>query len=86
MAWPVAEPARGTTAPGQGAGTWDYQWPGEEAGSLREAVEGVCYWACDGSDETPGPLRLDEQNLQASMRRGFRCSRQTVWRPGLAQV
>jgi hypothetical protein len=48
----------------QGAGTWNYQWPDDEVARLRAGVEGIGYWACDGSSETPGPLRLDEQNLR----------------------
>jgi hypothetical protein len=47
----------------RGAGTWNHRWQDEEARSLREAVEGICYWACDKNDQTPGPLRLDEQSL-----------------------
>jgi hypothetical protein len=35
-----------------------------EADNLRKPVEGICYWACDALNQTPHPLRLDEQNLR----------------------
>lgn len=46
-----------------GAGTWNYRWRDEEIDSLRRSVEAICYWVCDELDETPQPLRLDEQHL-----------------------
>ena len=47
-----------------GAGTWNYQWRDEELNSLRSAVQGICYWACDGLTETPHVLQLDEQQMR----------------------
>jgi hypothetical protein len=48
----------------RGAGTWNHRWQDEEADNLRKPVEGICYWACDALNQTPHPLRLDEQNLR----------------------
>jgi hypothetical protein len=47
----------------RGAGTWNYQWGDEEAGSLRKAIEGIRYWAGDALSAMPHPLQLDEQQL-----------------------
>ncbi|MEU2610567.1 DUF6210 family protein [Micromonospora sp. NPDC007271] len=44
----------------RGAGTWNHRWSPEEAGRLRDIVADVTYWACDGWDEDPHPLRWDE--------------------------
>jgi hypothetical protein len=47
-----------------GAGTWDYPWPNEERNKLRQILGGITYWACDGNDEEPHALRLDESQLR----------------------
>ncbi|MEU9792807.1 DUF6210 family protein [Streptomyces sparsogenes] len=47
----------------QGAGTWHHPWTDEELARLRELVADVTFWACDGRNEKPGPLRLDEDRL-----------------------
>jgi hypothetical protein len=47
----------------RGAGTRGHQWRDESLDRLREAVQGVCYWACDGLAETPHELQLDDQRL-----------------------
>jgi Family of unknown function (DUF6210) len=47
----------------RGAGTWNYQWRDDELDRLRNGVEGICYWQCDGATETPSALQLDEQQL-----------------------
>ncbi|MEW2358639.1 DUF6210 family protein [Spirillospora sp. NPDC029432] len=47
----------------RGAGTWNHAWADEERRRLRGAVEGIAYWACDGDDEEPAPLRLDETRM-----------------------
>lgn len=48
----------------RGAGTWNHQWQDDETDRLRMAVEGIRYWTGDGLNETPSPLRLDEQSLR----------------------
>ncbi|MEV7211827.1 DUF6210 family protein [Kitasatospora cineracea] len=48
----------------RGAGTWNHQWPEDERGRLREAVESVAYWASDGTSEEPHALRLDESRIR----------------------
>ncbi|MFB4318684.1 DUF6210 family protein [Actinomadura sp. 21ATH] len=47
----------------RGAGTWNHAWRDEERRTLREAVEAIPYWACDGENEEPHPLRLDENRM-----------------------
>jgi hypothetical protein len=47
----------------KGAGTWNHQWSREELDNLREAVRGIRYWECDGLNERPHPLQLDEERL-----------------------
>ncbi|MFI6514633.1 DUF6210 family protein [Spirillospora sp. NPDC050679] len=44
----------------RGAGTWGLSWPEAERERLRGIVESVSYWSCDGRNEKPYPLRLDE--------------------------
>lgn len=56
-AWPVSE------GHFQGAGTWHHPWTDEELARLRELVADVTFWACDGRNEKPGSLRLDEDRL-----------------------
>ncbi|MGY0059060.1 DUF6210 family protein [Streptomyces sp. LZ34] len=47
----------------RGAGTWNHPWTPDELARLREVVEGVTFWVCDGTNEVPHPLRLDEDRL-----------------------
>ncbi|WP_373861898.1 DUF6210 family protein [Actinomadura hibisca] len=46
-----------------GAGTWDHRWTDAERGRLREIVAGIRYWTCDGLNERPHALRLDEDRI-----------------------
>ncbi|MET9555419.1 DUF6210 family protein [Streptomyces sp. NPDC006645] len=49
--------------PFRGGGAGDHVWAGAELDALRAAVGAVRYWLCDGTAETPHPLRLDETRL-----------------------
>ncbi|HEX5541004.1 MAG TPA: DUF6210 family protein [Micromonospora sp.] len=48
----------------RGAGTRNYPWPDEERDKLRQIIEGIYYWACDGHSEEPNALRLDESRIR----------------------
>ncbi|MCL2090676.1 MAG: DUF6210 family protein [Micrococcales bacterium] len=47
----------------RGVGTCNYRWQDEELDALRESVQRICFWACDGQNEVPHALRPDEQRL-----------------------
>ncbi|GAA4056435.1 DUF6210 family protein [Actinomadura miaoliensis] len=47
----------------RGAGTWNHSWSPEERDRLRDGVEGVTFWACDGWTEEPHALKLDESRM-----------------------
>ncbi|HEX6969574.1 MAG TPA: DUF6210 family protein [Micromonosporaceae bacterium] len=47
----------------RGKGTWNYRWSDEELDRLRQIIGGIVYWACDGLNEEPHSLRLDESRL-----------------------
>lgn len=36
------------------------RWPGSGLTRLRELIGTITYWACDGEEERPSPLVLDE--------------------------
>lgn len=46
-----------------GSGIWNYRLRDDELQSLRIAVQGIRYWACDDLNETFHALQLDEQQL-----------------------
>ncbi|MCX2949336.1 DUF6210 family protein [Lentzea sp. NEAU-D7] len=48
----------------RGAGAWGRDWSDAERGRLREIVAMIGYWACDGSEEEPSVLRLDESRMR----------------------
>ncbi|MEV4256485.1 DUF6210 family protein [Spirillospora sp. NPDC049652] len=48
----------------RGAGTCGFAWPENELGRLRQIVESIRYWACDGNSEKPHNLRLDESRIR----------------------
>lgn len=48
----------------RGAGTWNRTWTDAERDRLRESVEAIDYWACDGVAEEPHLLRLDESRIR----------------------
>jgi hypothetical protein len=45
----------------RGAGTRHHPWSPEEWARLGRIVGDITYWACDGHDEVPHALRLDEE-------------------------
>lgn len=47
----------------RGSGTWRHSWTPEELAALRGPVEGLTYWTCDGTNEEPHPVRLDDSRL-----------------------
>lgn len=47
----------------RGAGTHGRPWSAAQRTALREAVTGIRFRACDGSTETPHPLRPDDTLL-----------------------
>ncbi|MEU6037720.1 DUF6210 family protein [Actinomadura sp. NPDC047616] len=47
----------------RGAGTWNHSWSAQERDRLRDGVEGVTFWACDGWTEEPRSLKLDESRM-----------------------
>jgi len=47
----------------RGAGTWHHSWTAQERDRLRDAVEGITFWACDGQTEEPHTLKLDENRM-----------------------
>jgi hypothetical protein len=48
----------------RGAGTGDHAWSDDERDRLARIVGGIFYWACDGNNEEPHALRLDESRLR----------------------
>ncbi|MFJ7072026.1 DUF6210 family protein [Streptomyces sp. NPDC098781] len=48
----------------RGAGIRNRPWPDDERERLGRIVRDVTYWACDGHDEEPHDLRLDESRMR----------------------
>ncbi|GAA4618880.1 hypothetical protein GCM10023195_85140 [Actinoallomurus liliacearum] len=47
----------------RGAGTWNHRWSGDEVATLRPIVAGITFWACDGVNDHPHDLRLDDARI-----------------------
>jgi hypothetical protein len=47
----------------RGAGTWNHSWSAQEWDRLRDGVESITFWACDGQTEEPHALKLDESRI-----------------------
>ncbi|MBB1254060.1 DUF6210 family protein [Streptomyces alkaliterrae] len=50
----------------RGAGTRNHSWSAEEQERLRLIVEDVPYWFCDGRDEEPRTLSLDQGRMHGT--------------------